>query len=310
MVVIRRFWLWCWLFALIGLSACQDSQQNGSAGADDVTVLETTVTPIPLENDTFKTRFGQLAIEKSAANTTPDTLTLNGKNILQKQGSYLSLHQYIVQNKRDIVLVGMNCADNTCPANKNNFYLLLLSKNAEPQVLTQEHFFASPDDVVIKADGDKLNIDLGFEAGKHKFATLQEQQFNVALETVSNVALGAEDCQWLYTDALQACMDAREDDTSCADPQSWFSDDQSSGMDDIADFPGFVKDTFAQLCKASCSAGNKTLDYPSFARGVCSETGTVTPLQPSVPRPGEGDFEPADATSAPNTAAPKPSQVP
>lgn len=245
-----------------------EQKTNTGHQQQSVAVLETHIQPLALEDDMVQTRYGKLEIVRSQQEMPPDTLKLDGKQIFREEAFYLSLHQYITQNDRDLVLFGSNCGGTGCP--ENHFYLAVLEKNAEPAILTQENFVAYPDDLKVKTEGEKLIIDLGFAGGKHKVATLQGKELKIALEDVPKTFLGEEDCQWLQTDAIDACIEYRESDEKCADPQSEFSGYLSRGVVALSNYPGFVTEAFDRHCKAACETGKRP-DYETFAKEVCSK---------------------------------------
>lgn len=300
----RLSWVGCWVLLLV-LMGCDDTnkQAEDAPATDKVQVLETHIQAIPLEDDAVTTRFGALEMVRSSPENPPDTLKLQGKQVFQKTHFYLSLHDYVMQNARDVVLFGTNCGDTSCP--ENDFYFLILEKGKEPQVVTQDTFKANPDDIAMTSDSDKLMVDLGFSAGKHKVATLQAAQLSINLEAATDTALEDDDCQWLYNDAMQSCIDARDNDAACADPQSWFAEDLSNALNAIANLPGFVQSAFDKQCKSTCERGDKSADYVAFAHEVCSKT-VVAPL-PVTPEPTTNPAppnNPAVSTPAVNTAPP------
>ena len=312
----RLSWVCCWVL-LIALVGCDDKKEQAeSATAANVAVLETHIERIPLENDTFKTRAGELNIVRSTPNSPPDSLQLNGKTIYKQDHVYLSLHQYITQNGRELVLVGANCAGEQCPENAaTQFAFVGLQAGKDAQILSQATFSSMMDaeDVNLTVDNGKVMVDLGFEAGKRKVATLQGDQLAVTLETVAQTSLEQDDCQLLYTDVLQSCIDARENDASCADPQSWIGVELASSLTIMSNFPGFQAPNWEKYCKSGCATGNTVVDYPTFARDVCSiQNAAPLPVVAPTTNREEGEFMPAPDAGAktPSTTPPATSQVP
>ncbi|MDD5393577.1 MAG: hypothetical protein PHE17_11215 [Thiothrix sp.] len=256
-------WICCCAL-LLALPGCNDGEKS----EPKVEVLETHIQPIALEDDSLQTRYGKLEITRAKADMPPDTLKLDGGQVFREEAFYLSLHQYIQQGKRDLVLFGSNCGGTGCP--QNHFYFLVLSKDAKPQTVTLDDFTAYPDDLSAKTDGEKIVLDLGFDKGKHKTAVLEDDALKVVLETVPKTFLGDEKCQWLHTDGLSACVDYHEVDDKCADPQAEFAGYLSRGVAAMADFPGFDAASFNKHCIAAC-ASQQPADYESFAKEVCSK---------------------------------------
>lgn len=254
---------------LLALPGCDNKPPpDQPSDAPKVTVLETYIQALPVEDDTLQTRYGKLEITHSAPDLPPDTLSLDGKPVFQKEAFYLSLHQYIKQNQRDVVLFGSNCGGTACP--QNQFYYLLLDKDKAPDIKTGDAFTAYPDDLKLSVDSDRLILDLGYQAGKHKTAILQGENLNIALETVSKSFLGEENCRWLYDEALSACRDNHGGDVSCQDPQASYAGYLIRGIAAVGEHPGFNNEAFSRRCKIACES-DKTVDYPTFAKEVCSK---------------------------------------
>ena len=252
---------------LLTLPGC-DQPSEPPASNNRVTVLETYIQSLAMEDDTLATRFGKLSIGYGKPDTPPDTLKLDDKQVFRKEGFYLSLHQYIKQNSRDVVLFGSNCGGSACP--QNQFYFLILDREKDPEVITHEDFSADPDDLKLSVDGERLIIDLGFQAGKHKNAVLQGNKLGIELETVPKSFVGEENCRWLYDEALGACKDSQESDTSCRAPQNSFPGYLTRGVAAVGEHPGFARESFERRCKIACESA-KIVDYPTFAKEVCSK---------------------------------------
>lgn len=234
----------------------------------EVKVLETYLRALSFEDDAVDTRFGKLVISHSQAQMSPDTLLLAGKPVFQQEGFYLSLHYYLRQNERDIVLFGSNCGGTACP--QNQFYYLILRPEAEPLLLTDNQFMAIPEDLDLQVDGGRLLLDLGYQEGKHKTATLAGDTLRVTLEAVAKSFLGEENCRWLYDEAIGACREYREVDARCGDIQNSFPGYLFRGIAAVAEHPGFVREAFERRCKLACET-DSTVDYPTFAKEVCSK---------------------------------------
>lgn len=258
----------------LAIAGCNDANTSAKSEklmnetAAQVAVIETRIQPLALEDDSVQTRYGKLEIVRSQPDMPPDTLNLDGKQILRQEAFYLSLHHYVTQNERDVVVVGSNCGGTGCP--ENQFYLVVLDKEAPSLVLTQDNFVAYPDDLKVKADGKDLVIDLGFDTGKHKFATLQDKTLKITLNEAPKTFLGEEDCQWLHKDALAGCLEYRDSNTKCTDPQSEFSGYLARGVAALANYPGFGHEAFKKYCFTTCDT-SKRPDYATFAKEVCSK---------------------------------------
>lgn len=256
---------------LAALVACDNKPApvtQADTSVPGVKVLETYLRALSFEDEAVDTRFGKLDITRSQPEMPPDTLLLTGEQVFQQEGFYLSLHYYLRQNERDIVLFSSNCGGTACP--QHQFYYLILRPDAEPLLLTDNQFVATPEDLDLQVDGGRLLLDLGYQAGKHKTATLAGETLHVTLEAVAKSFLGEENCRWLYEEALGSCRDYRETDARCQEIESSFPGYLSRGIAAVAEHPGFVREAFERRCTLACTT-DSTVDYPTFAKEVCSK---------------------------------------
>ncbi len=250
---------------LAALSACDNHQQT----PNPVNVVETHITAIPTDHDNaLQTRYGKVATARSAPDMPNDSLTLDGKELFRDEGFFVSIQYYIQQDQRDLVLFGVNCGGSSCP--ESHYQLLILDGQNQPQLVSNEDFYALPGDVSINTSGLNILFDLGFDSGKRKHAVFDGDKLTVTLETVPKEYLGDEKCQWLHTDALSACTEYRDVDPKCAEPQSEFADYLTRGIEGMADFPGFDAEAFDRQCTNACITG-KPAPFEAFAREVCSK---------------------------------------
>ncbi|WMP16145.1 hypothetical protein [Thiothrix lacustris] len=252
---------------LLALAGCDESPKP-APNTNHVTVLETDIQSLALEDNVVTTRFGKLSIANSKPDMPPDTLKLDNNVVFQHEGFYLSLHQYIKQNTRDVILFGTNCGGSICP--QNQFYFLLIEPGKAPEIVTSQEFVADPDDLKLTVDSERLILDLGFQAGKHKNAVLQGEKLGIELETVPKSFVGEENCRWLYDEALGACKDSQEANTNCLTPQNSFQGYLTRGIAAVSEHPGFERESFDRRCKIACESA-KIVDYPTFAKEVCSK---------------------------------------
>ncbi len=225
--------------------------------------------PLPEETpDKLKTRIGLLEIGRSDLNAPPDSLVLDGKVVFKEEDFYLSLYKVFNFPDYDAVLFASNCGGSGCPA--NDFAFLLVRQGTEPQVVKAENFDAYPSDVKTLQEGNTIQLTLGYTGGKRKLATLEREQLTIWLEDVPPQPLEEEQCQWLHTNAMPACVEARNRNPDCSDPQDDFSGAIMRSVAATADYPGFVQSEFDQQCQQACQNG-KASDYAVFGANVCSK---------------------------------------
>lgn len=262
---LRPLVLVCCCSLMLGLAGCGEKQAETTA---PVEVLETHIQHLDLAADDVQTRFGKLEITRSAESSPLDTLKLNGTQVFQQESEYLSLHAYIQQAQRDLVVFGSNCGGTACP--QNDFYFLILAKDSKPNVVTQDNFSAYPADLKVDVDGKKILLDLGFESGKHKTGVLDEDVLSITLTDAPKTFIGEENCQWLQHDGLSACIDYHEVEEKCSDPQSEFAAYLSSGLEGMKNYPGFDAAAFDRHCITACQSQHAP-DYETFAKETCSK---------------------------------------
>ena len=221
--------------------------------------------------DKMQTRAGWLEIGRSDFKTSPDSLFLDGRRIYQDEDTYLSLHRLFKLAGYEAVLFSSNCGGSGCPSNE--FAFLILRSGAEPKVIRASNFDAYPQEVKTRQMGNSIKLDLGYFEGKRKLASLENEQLTIDLEDVPDQALQEDHCQWLHTDAMPACVEARKTTRTCNDVQAEFTGYLMRGVAAMLDYPGFNQSGFEQQCLQACKAG-KLPDYASFGVAVCSKPAT------------------------------------
>lgn len=235
--------------------------------------------------DKLQTRAGLLEIARSDFNEPRDSLVLDGKLVFKDEGTYLSLYKLFQVSDTDVVLFSSNCGGSGCPA--DDFAFLMVHKGAEPKVITADGFDAYRQEVKTVQAGNIIKLKLGYSGGKRKLALLEGEQLSIRLEDVPAQPLQEEHCNWLYSDAIPACIEARTTNPDCSNPQGDFSGAVMRGVAAMADYPGFVQAGFDQQCQQACQNG-KASDYAMFGGDVCSKpkpanTSSVAPVTGDKP---------------------------
>lgn len=264
-----------WLGMLCLLAACSPAEDNKAtrqAAPHPMQVTEVYVQELQApdaneELDSVATRFGVLAIGRSDPNATLDTLLLDGKPVFQQEDMYLSLHYYFRRNEGDIVLFSSNCGGTGCQY--DDFYYLLLSPNHAPKTVTAENFRTYRENLAPKVEGGNIILDLGYQDGKQKIATLAGETVSIALQVVPKSFIGEQDCRWLYDEALKSCRSLHGTD-GCKNPEEAMPAYLTRGISIIGEHPGFAAEAFTRRCQLACTT-DSVVDYPTFAKEVCSQ---------------------------------------
>jgi uncharacterized protein YecT (DUF1311 family) len=91
--------------------------------------------------------------------------------------------------------------------------------------------------------------------------------FNVGADT--QPPLPKEYCDWLYESGLNACIDAKNDESDCTKAQNQFSGTVGRGVIAMSNHPSFTPKGFDATCVSSCQTQQKP-DFNSFAIATCS----------------------------------------
>lgn len=239
--------------------------------------------PLP-ENfpDKLQTRAGLLEIGRSDFNSPPDSLVLGGKVVYKDEGNYLSLYQVFTFPDHDAVLFASNCGGSGCAT--DDFAFLIVRQGVEQTVVKAADFYAYPHEVKTLQDGKAIKLELGYTGGKRKLATLDGEQLTVHLEDVPPQPLAEDSCKWLHGDAMSACVDARNRNPGCDNPQDDFSGAVMRGVAAMSDYPGFVQRGFDQHCQQACRDGSAG-DYATFGGEVCSKPKPANAASTLTPSP-------------------------
>lgn len=213
------------------------------------------------------TRAGLLKVTRSTPQSTPDSITLNGKTVFKAQDEYVSIQRLFKLPSYDAVLISTNCGGSGCTYDGFSF---LLVDGKRVVTVSHKDFVAISGEVKTRQQGDKVLLELGFEEKKRKVAVLNGKKVTVQTVAAPKQALREDFCQWLHKDALDACVYARHEDTQCANPQATFGGAVMRGVNAAGDHPGFDANQFSKACVAACKTG-KADRYVSFGRLVCSK---------------------------------------
>lgn len=227
----------------------------------------------------LETRFGTLEVIRSHQDSPLDAVTLDGKVFLKREFEYLTLYHYFVQPKRDVVLMGANCGGTGCPFDE--LFFVVLRDDAEPTIFTDDQMYAFPNEIDALQKEGTIRVGLGYVEGKQQTAFLHKQtgsgaklssklKLEIVLSEPLQRPLETEYCEWLHTDAMNACAEYQDTDAKCEDPQAGFVGYLMRGVAAIADRPGFVSSAFEQACIGACKTG-APIDYATFATEVCSQ---------------------------------------
>ncbi len=254
-----------------GMTQMDQSASNTDAEKPILGGKQQSVETLLPENtpDKLNIRAGLLEIGRSDFNSPPDSLVLNGKVVYKDEGNYLALYKIFTFPDHDAVLFSSNCGGTACQT--DDFAFLVVKQGAEPKVVEADDFYAYRTVVKTMQDGNNIKLNLGYSGGKRKLATLDGEQLTIHLEDVPPQPLEEESCQWLHKDAMSACVEARDRNPDCSDPQGDFAGVIMRGVAAMADYPGFVQSGFDQQCQQACRDG-KASDYVTFSGEVCSKS--------------------------------------
>lgn len=261
----RMTWyaVWC-VFVAGWLFGCSNDNEYYDRKLNEGDKLETLL----------ETRFGTLEVMRSQQDAPLDAVSLDGKPFLKRDFEYLTLYHYFVQPKRDVVLMGANCGGTGCPFDE--LFFIVLRDDAEPTVFADDQMYAFPNEIdALQKDGT-IRVGLGYVEGKQQTAFLHKHdaagtKLEIVLSEPLQRPLEVEYCEWLHTDAMNACAEYKDTDAKCEDPQAGFMGYLMRGVAAIADRPGFVSAAFEQACIGACKTG-AAIEYTAFATEVCSHT--------------------------------------
>jgi len=222
--------------------------------------------PVRAQENSSERIFGNFGIlELSTDEIIFDTLILNGKVLLSKK-NYMKIQHHIKHDDREYVLISNDPGGNAYQ--HREMLVLILEKGGETLILSGEDFstFMDPNEVRMKAVGDRIVIDLGFEKRKQKKAVILARQILIEHIQVSNASLDVEDCRFLYDLLEKSKVKER---CVCGKRSLDQSMMQYRDLARLEDHPGFRSPEFFQYCAGVCETGVLP-DPKRFASDVCN----------------------------------------
>lgn len=223
-----------------------------------------TIEPIPYEKIT--TRFGTVTSNWIDDSQLAD-IKVNGKVIYKSGVGGFNLYGIYKLKDSDAVLLGENCVCSN--QDSDHFYLLVLTPNHSPKLITDESFHSSNFTLEPKQLQDTIFVNLGYENGKQKTAEFKSGKLTVHLVATAT-RMNKVDCEDLYDQSSKNCTRSISIGLECkyADP----SDGSAAGMTGIrilSQLPGYNSSAMSSVCRTECETA-KPITYEKFKKDVCS----------------------------------------
>jgi len=238
-------------------------------------------------NEAVETRFGNVAVigREELGACGADTILIHGQEI--SEDYWAGLWFYNRGNRpnpddlkkervfsfadRDVLFFGVqrNCGGSN--PGPDRLYFLILRPDGSADVVGGKDFY-SADNAILKPRlvGDNIVIDLGYEQGKKKTATLQGDEVRIEYQTVGRIPMREEDCKFLYENIiLRDCLNPYK--IGCeniGDDSSWSIAVQSTYRL-LSQHPGFDAAAFSDMCAKTCQA-KQAVPYDEFKERACS----------------------------------------
>jgi len=214
----------------------------------------------------LKTRFGLVRVGHDEINE-PDRLIYRGKIIFKAKFKFLSMHGSTTNKTRDVILFGTNCGGSGCAP--DDLYLLIIDAASKPLIVTANGFQSDDGTMKMFKNDGTVQIDLGFEKGRRKFAVLTSDKITLRYESVHDLPMADEDCKWLYDESAQSCPRVGEYKLPCTNAnETSLSGGGGRRLSGLSNHPGYVSAEWHKSCVAWC-AGEK-IGYDDFKKSVCS----------------------------------------
>ena len=149
--------------------------------------------------------------------------------------------------------------------------VIMLEKGQKPVIMYDVLFytFSDPYVITIETKNNDIFIDLGYERGMKKIATIVDGSLIVDYFEEQSATLGTFDCLFLYNTLkfsiikeIEFCN--KDFETSALATYS------SNKLQKIADHPGFMENLFKKYCSDAFET-KKMPDYENFSREVCNK---------------------------------------
>ena len=216
-----------------------------------------------------QTRQGLSKVVPSEAGGAWNQVTLNGKTVYRATGdrSFISIRGHFVTKDSDVLLLGLGCA--CSDGVPDPLVFLVLESGGQIQAVTDKRFYSSDGTIRPRTVGGVPHVELGFEGGRVKTASLQSGQVLITFRDGAAQPLAEKDCRPLYERMTSECAKPTRYERSCdGDPEIWHSNALSSILRGYAQHPGFKRPAWDDACRSTCRG--QAPDYNKFSREVCS----------------------------------------
>lgn len=219
-----------------------------------------------------QTRLGLSKIAPSEEGGSWNQVTLKGKPVYRATGprDFISIHGHFMTRTADVLLLSLGCA--CSDGVPDPLVFLVLELNGQIRVVTDDRFFSSDYTILPRTVDGVPHVDLGFEGGRVKTASLRSGSVSIAFRDSAVVPLDDTSCRSLYERMESECAKPVRYERPCdQDVEMWYSNATLSTLRAYAQRPGFRRPAWNGACRSTCQ-GNAP-DYGKFSKDVCSARG-------------------------------------
>ncbi|BCL76989.1 hypothetical protein JHS3_27250 [Jeongeupia sp. HS-3] len=208
------------------------------------------------------TRFGTLRIVRDNPARPFGTLRYQGKTLFDAPDQYLSFDSVAELPGRDVALVFLGDGG----SGGGGRYLLVVLDGKKVRVLQDPRLISLTAPPQLSVTGRTLNIDLGFDRGQHRTATLQGNVLSFHQGAAANTRVDLSDCDWLHKEAATVCApQTGRDCVSAASSRPMYVE---RAVERMSHYPGFDRKAFDAQCVSYC-LGQEWPLLSEFHRQVC-----------------------------------------
>lgn len=196
-------------------------------------------------------------------------VTLNGKTVYRATGdrNFILMRGHFVMTNADVLLLSLGCA--CSDGVPDPLVFLVLETSGKVQAVTDKRFFSSDGTIRPRTVDGIPEVDLGFEGGRVKIASLRSGSISIAFHEAPTKLLEEKDCRPLYERMASECTKPTQYERSCGqDMETWYSRATLFTLRAYEQHPGFKRPGWDGSCRATCQGSPP--DYSKFRKEACS----------------------------------------
>lgn len=215
--------------------------------------------------EVIQTRYGPVRLGRTHPALSNDLVLFNKKILLKRFAEFVSIQGPYRLQDLEVILVKSSCGGSSCgPA---PLWFVMIGPKGHVKVVTKPDFYSATISGEPEMKDGRLVMDLGFENGKSKTATLDRNGTLAVHYGLSRHSMSLSDCGWLYEYTVNNCQNYRELKLGCTGGPVGSGSEMTQNRF-LSELPGYSKDAVNSLCMTVCQTGD-AVPFQAFKEQAC-----------------------------------------